>query len=482
MPRLPPGAGARIRADVRWLPRADGGLVLVGGSPLRALTLSSTAARLLDGGRVTVPSGAGGSAALVAQRLLDGNLADPIGLRASAPADLTVVVPVRDRPEQLDRCLTALDGLAVVVVDDASHAPRAVAEVVARHGAQLVALTSNRGPAAARNIGLARVETPFVGFVDSDVTVHPDVLLGLCCHFADQQVAVIGPLIHGVARSARPRWFELYDVVAGSLGLGLRGGQVRPGAAVGWLPSACLVARTSVLSDEAIGGFAPEMRFGEDVDLVWRLVDAGHIVRYEPSLVAHHDVRGTIRDWLGRKVLYGSASAELGRRHGDAVAPAVLNPVSGLAAAALLGRRGWSVPLAAMAVVVGQRAVRAAIPAAPGREALAWRLAGSGLLWAVRQESALLLRHWWPGAVGVALVCRPVRRMLVSALLVDAVVALAEESRPDPLTRLLGRRLEDLAYGAGVWIGALRDRSVQGLRPRIVGRRPRLRRTGCARP
>ncbi|QBF47091.1 hypothetical protein EXU32_13055 [Janibacter limosus] len=51
-----------------------------------------------------------------------------------------------------------------------------------------------------------------------------------------------------------------------------------------------------------------------------------------------------------------------------------------------------------------------------------------------------------------------------------------------PLTRLLGRRLEDLAYGAGVWIGALRDRSVQGLRPRIVGRRPRLRRTGCARP
>lgn len=189
----------------------------------------------------------------------------PTGVRAVPPGCEVAVA----RAAALRGTATGLSDFAPSR-SDASHEPRAVAEVVARHGAQLVALTSNRGPAAARNMGLLRVEIPFVGFVDSDVMVRPDVLLGLCRHFSDQPVAAVDPLIHGVARSDRLRWFELYDVVAGSLGPGLRGGQVRPCAAVGWLPIACLVARTDALRDKAIGGFAPEMRVGEDVDLVWR--------------------------------------------------------------------------------------------------------------------------------------------------------------------------------------------------------------------
>ncbi len=103
--------------------RALTGASCSSAGPPSVLTLSSTAARLVDEGRVTITNAAGGPAAFVAQRLLDGNLADPIGLRAATPSDITVVVPVRDRLEQLDRCLTALEGLAVVVVDDASHEP-----------------------------------------------------------------------------------------------------------------------------------------------------------------------------------------------------------------------------------------------------------------------------------------------------------------------------------------------------------------------
>ena len=52
-----------------------------------------------------------------------------------------MVVPVRDRSEQLDGCLRALSGLSVIVVDDASLDSDAVAGVVARHGAGLVPLT-----------------------------------------------------------------------------------------------------------------------------------------------------------------------------------------------------------------------------------------------------------------------------------------------------------------------------------------------------
>src|SRR3546814_9526624 len=44
---------------------------------------------------------------------------------------------------------------------------------------------------------------------------------------------------------------------------------------------------------EALGsGFAEDLRVGEDVDLVWRLVAAENRVRYEPAVTAGHDVRG----------------------------------------------------------------------------------------------------------------------------------------------------------------------------------------------
>jgi hypothetical protein len=282
-------------------------------------------------------------------------------------------------------------------------------------------------------------------------------------------VALVGPKVTGVVRTARPRWFERYDAAASSLTLGDVPGVVRPGAAVAWLPSACLIARTDALGS----GFDRHLRVGEDVDLVWRLVATGHVVRYAPELTAGHDVRSTIRGWLGRKVVYGTGSAALGLRHGDAIAPAVLTPVMALAAAALLLRRRWAIPVAAAAVLWGGRTVAAVLPDTPGRTLVATGLAARGLGWAVRQEAALLLRHWWPATLIAVLVSHRVRRAVLTALVADSIVALAEEAGPDPVPRLLGRRLDDLAYGTGLWLGALRVRNWRCLAPRIVWRRPR---------
>ncbi|GAA1970828.1 mycofactocin biosynthesis glycosyltransferase MftF [Nocardioides panacihumi] len=456
---LPTGFAVRIRGDVR---RLEGSRVLVGGSPLRAVRLSAVATDLLDGDDLVVRDS---SSATLARRLLDGNLADPVPGPTLVPDALTVVIPVRDRAEQLDRCLAALTGLVCIVVDDASVDPSAVREVTERHGARLVVLATNVGPAGARNAGLRHVTTPHVAFVDSDVTVSPGTLLALGHHFADPQVALIGPLVRGRSRSGRPRWFERYDVAASSLALGRRSCSVRPGAAVGWLPSACLVGRVEALGN----GFAAEMQVGEDVDLVWRLVEAGHVVRYDPGQVAHHDVRTTVRGWLGRKVVYGSGGADLGRRHGDAVAPAILSPAMGLAAAAVLLRGRWSLPIAGVAAFLGARSVRAALPPVRGRAAVASRLSITGLGWAVRQESALLLRHWWPMTALLCMVSRQARRALATAVVVDAAVALTvERPRVGPLTGWVGRRLDDLAYGTGLWLGAIRARDARCLAIRVT--------------
>ena len=461
---LPDGFRVRLADDILT---ADHGRLLVGGSPLTAMRLTSRAQAMLTLGAVTVTDTA---SAHLAERLLATNLGMPdLGqLPPVAQSELTVVIPVRDRADQLDRTLAALAPLRCIVVDDASLRPEAVAEVARRHHADLISLPGNVGPAGARNAGLATVTTPYVAFVDSDVEVAAVNLTKLARHFADPAVSLVGPRVSGIARSEHPRWFERYDAVASSLTLGTRPGNVKPGAAVAWLPSACLVARTEAIAS----GFDPDLRVGEDVDLVWRLVDAGHRVRYDPSIEAHHDARQTMRGWLGRKFAYGTGGAALAARHGNKLAPAVLTPTYAVAAAALLARSRWSAPILAIALASGARSIRTALPEAPGRDTIAARLAVRGLQWALRQESALLLRHWWPAAAVTAVPSRRIRRAIVSALLIDTVVALHErrsDARFPPVTLGAGRRLDDLAYGAGLWCGALRMRSPRVLLPRRPG-------------
>ena len=461
---LPAGFRIRLRDDVV---HADGGRLLVGGSPVRAVSLGDRARSLLDGGELTVtdPATAG-----LARRLLDGNLANPVLDHPEHPiqvplTELTVVVPVRDRTEQLARCLAALVPLPVIVVDDASERPHLVAEVAHRHGARVHRLTTNVGPAGARNAGLRLVRTPLVAFVDSDVTVDAARLLDLARHCADPQVALVGPQVVGKVRSVAghgPRWFERYDAAASSLDLGATGGVVRPGAAVGWLPSACLVGRTDLLAGDT-GGFEDGWRVAEDVDLVWRLVDAGHVVRYDPDVRADHDVRGTVRTWLGRKFFYGTGGADLAARHGDKVAPAVLSPTMAISGWALLQRRWWSLPVAVLAGALTARHLAPHLPVEDGRHAVAVRLAAKGTGWAVRQEAGLLLRHWWPLAALAAPFSRQVRRALLTAVAVDMFVFLRERTGVDPVTALAARRLDDLAYGSGLWWGAVKRRSARCL-------------------
>lgn len=455
--RYPIGFRIRIRPDVR---RVDERL-LVGGSPLRAVRLTDAALDLFGDGTVTVVDE---TTEALAARLVDGNVADPVLSGPGVdPAELTVVIPVRDRTDQLDRALDALRGLRCVVVDDASHDRGAVARVVRRHSAQLVQLPENLGPAGARNAGLREVRTPYVAFVDSDVTVAARTLLDISRHFADQRVVLVAPLVRSRTRSAAPRWFERFDEDDSSLALGTRACVVRPGAAVGWLPSACLVGRTDRLGT----GFDESLRMGEDVDLVWRLVEAGEVVRYDPEQVAWHDTRPTIRGWLGRKYLYGTGGADLAVRHGRKGAPAVMSASMAATAAAVLVRRRWSLLAATVGLAHGIASLRRRLPDTPERDRLAVRLGLQGLGWTIRQEAALLLRHWWPLAALLAPRSAVVRRALATALVVDVVVARVDH--PGTRYRPVARRLDDLAYGAGLWAGAIRARSVVCLLPRRPG-------------
>ncbi|MET0820580.1 MAG: mycofactocin biosynthesis glycosyltransferase MftF [Aeromicrobium sp.] len=449
---LPTGFVVRLHDDVVMGPVVRRGT--------RVLRLSATARGLMTSRSLTVLDPVG---AVLAARLLDLDLAvpvigEPASGRDAALADLTVVVPVRDRTSGVDRLLSSLrPAVRCIVVDDASRDGRGLADVVARHGADLVRLDVNGGPSAARNAGLRRVSTPFVAFVDSDVEVAPEALARLVAHADDPGLAAVGARVR--SRGGR-RWFERYEDACGSLDLGPVGATVRPWSAVSYVPTACLVARVASLGD----GFDEAMVSGEDVDLVWRLRGAGWRVRHAGEVVAWHEGRTTLASWAGRKAFYGTSAAALSRRHGELVTPAVLTPEAAVLIGAALVQRRWSLVVAG--VVVARMLAAAPSGLSPAERAAV--VAGS-VRTTYGQASALALRHWWPLAVVACSTSRRSRRAVVVAAAADAALARAQaDTSLDPVRFALARRLDDLAYGAGVWFGAARDRSARCLLPQWI--------------
>ncbi|MFJ1646668.1 mycofactocin biosynthesis glycosyltransferase MftF [Streptomyces sp. NPDC088258] len=441
----------------------DGGRALVGGFPTRLIRLTPRARRLFTGTTMRVKDAA---SALLADRLLELGMANPVVERLAAPPEqrCTVVVPVRDRPRQLGRLLASIGtGLPVIVVDDGSRDPEAVAAVVAEHGARLVSLPVNVGPAGARNAGWRLVTTPYVVFADSDIVLTPDTLPTLLRHFADPKVAMAVPRITGLPVD-RAGWIARYEHARSALDLGAHPAAVRPGTPVSWASTACTVVRMDALE----GGFDDRMRVGEDVDLCWRLIERGRRVRYEPAATAAHEHRTRLDDWFLRKAVYGTGAHPLAERHPRFIAPAVFAPWSLAFIALLLAQRRWSVPAAGAVLAGVSLKIARKVDGTRHPHRLALRLTANGAFGAVAQTSALLTRHWWPLTVVGCLVSRRARRAAAVAALADLALEYRRDRVSlDPVRYGIARRLDDLAYGAGVWLSALKGRSSAALRPRI---------------
>ena len=332
--RLIPDPGTRLAAR---------GSVLVGGYPVRVLRLTAAGARQVAGWFAGAPVPDNAAARTLARRLLDAGIAHPDWTASPGIAripharDVTVVIPVRDRHAELARCLAGLGApdnskkqegvtgavrasaaarvLQVIVVDDASADPGAIAAIATSHGAEVIHRPVNGGPGAARNTGLAAASTEIVAFLDSDCVPAPGWLDRLLPHFADPVVGAVAPRI--VPHEAGTSWLGRYEGASSSLDMGARPSVVRLGARVSYVPGAAMVVRRAA----AGAGFADGMFVGEDVDFIWRMCAAGWRVRYEPAAVMGHDHRVTFRAWFSRRTDYGTSAADLERLHPGAVRP-----------------------------------------------------------------------------------------------------------------------------------------------------------------
>jgi len=382
---------------------------------------------------------------------------------------VTVVVPVRDRPDALDACLSSVGTAApVVVVDDASRDPRAVGAVCAAHGARLVRRPVNGGPGAARNDGIDGVDTDLVAFVDSDCTVTPGWLEGLTWLFADPDIGAVAPRIRAAPPADGPgrRALDRFNRARSPLDLGPDGGEVGPLRSVRYVPTAALVVRREAVA--AVGGFDRALRVGEDVDLVWRLVDAGWRVRYEPSVSVGHAEPDRWKELLARRLRYGTSAAPLSVRHPGHLAPIEVRPLPGVAAAAALsGRPRLAAAAVAASALLLARTVRPL--GIPARQAWSWSAQGAG--WTVVGLGRAATTVAAPGLAALAARGGRSTRAALALVLVPPVVEWVR-TRPDlDLPRwVVASVADDVAYGVGVWIGCLRERSFGPVLPAPAAR------------
>ena len=466
---LRPDPGTRVLAA---------GTVLAGGSPTRVLRLTPSGARHVAGWWSGTPVPNNTRARALARRLLDTGIAQPAvgpaGPEGSrVPPDVTVVIPVRDRQAELARCLAGLVQLPrVIVVDDGSGDPAAIARIAARAGARVLRRTVNAGPAAARNTGLAAADTPLVAFLDSDCVPRPGWLDALLPHFADPAVGAVAPRI--VPDEPGRSWLARYEGASSTLDMGARENIVRPGSRVPYVPGAALVVRRAAAGT----GFVEAMRVGEDVDFVWRLAASGWRVRYEPAATMPHQHRVRLRQWFARRKDYGTSAAILEQRHPGTVRPLYISAWTALTwLAAASGRPAAGAACAGAGIaLLARRLARVTGEEWPWHAAgtawpLAARLAGGGTVAAGRPLGSALSRTWWPVALPAAVAVRRMRWPLTALVLAPPLLDWLDRRPPlDPARYVAARLLDDIGYSLGVWQGCAEHRTVRPLLPQL-GRR-----------
>jgi mycofactocin system glycosyltransferase len=459
---LPEGAHLVLDRSVRSL---AAGSVLAGGHPGRLLRLSPAGRQalvgLLDGSPST------DAARRLGRRLVDAGMAHPVApspMRAHTP-EVTVVIPVRDRTTLLERCLASLgSGSPIVVVDDGSTDPAAVAAVCRRHGAIVVVRAVNGGPAAARNQALITVGTELVAFLDSDCVADPEWLDRLTGLFDDPMVGAVAPRVRPLDGNGSV--LSRYLDGRSPLDMGPDPSPVGPGRRVRYVPTAALVVRRRALEDD---GFDPDLQIGEDVDLVWRLVERGWQVRYQPAVeVGHHEPSSWVA-LLGRRFRYGTSAGPLSVRHPGELAPVQLRPWPTAAAVGLLA--GQPRVAAAATLSSGALLARQTRPlGVPTTLALGWGLQAT--VWTTIGLARAATTLAGP-VLGLAVAAGPRhRRLRRAALALAAVPPLVEwwQRRPglDPLRWMTACLADDLSYGAGVWLGSIRSRTTGPLLPTVT--------------
>ncbi len=248
---------------------------------------------------------ANGLAYTLMRRAVERNLSADAPVLSASTA-VSVVIPTCNRPDDLRRCLAALQKQATtrpteVIVVDNRPCPGSPTPAVVREFPDVRFLEEPRpGLSYARNAGFAAATGDIFIAIDDDVTVPAGWLERLVAPFARPEVvAVTGHVLPIELETAAQCKFEEY----GGLGKGFSRFEVDGewfrslrGAVPTWNLGATANAafRAAIFSDPEIGVLDEALGAGmptgcsEDTYLFYRILKANHTIVYEPAAWVWH--------------------------------------------------------------------------------------------------------------------------------------------------------------------------------------------------
>jgi glycosyltransferase involved in cell wall biosynthesis len=227
----------------------------------------------------------------------------------------SIIVPVYNRPDEVDELLQSLceqtvKDFEVIIVEDGSINP---CKDVCNKYAGILSLhyyaKENSGPGQSRNYGAERANGEYVIILDSDVVLPKGYLQAVDRSLTSEIAAFGGP------DASHPDFTPVQKAISYSMTSFFTTGGIRGGKAKldKFYPrSFNMGIRRDVY--QQLGGFT-KMRFGEDIDFSYRIVEAGYQPRLFPEAWVWHKRRTDFRKFFRQVYNSGIARINLEKRH-----------------------------------------------------------------------------------------------------------------------------------------------------------------------
>ena len=228
----------------------------------------------------------------------------------------SIIVPVYNRPDEVDELLQSLceqtvKDFEVIIVEDGSINP---CKDVCNKYAGILSLhyyaKENSGPGQSRNYGAERANGEYVIILDSDVVLPSGYLQAIEEELAQQPCEAFGG-----PDAAHPDFTPVQKAISYSMTSFFTTGGIRGGKAKldKFYPrSFNMGIRRDVY--QQLGGFT-KMRFGEDIDFSYRIVEAGYQPRLLPEAWVWHKRRTDFKKFFRQVYNSGIARINLEKRH-----------------------------------------------------------------------------------------------------------------------------------------------------------------------